>query len=437
MKSQFAIAALVALLGAAPVSGPSTSSASTIRYPTASVTDLGITKILSENDSDAAVSGLQIFVAAGLDRETISTSGVSALVAETILRTPIDGVPLRDAIASSGGSLSYTVDGRSVHYYLEGRTEHLGALVTLFAKGFSAPDFSIATVAAARASLATRQNEFEKNALSVGIQMFRQTYYATGAGQPALGNVSTLALLGTKDALAFYQANYKRAAVTASVVGVVTPELGNALKSLAAGLSDGVVAAVPERAHAIPPQAPRIVAHRAIPAPWVVVGYAAPGPGSRDFGAMLVLESLLSDAFERASTTTLGFVEKPIGAVYLYDSTPASLVVYVNGTQVDPSLALREVVVVARSLSLKPLGAPALRQFKTAAEGQFISDSVNLSDRAYLLGTFASQGLGDDAINAAMSALDRTTAADVQRVAKTYLQRYIVALVLPRQAASP
>jgi predicted Zn-dependent peptidase len=61
---------------------------------------------------------------------------------------------------------------------------------------------------------------------------------------------------------------------------------------------------------------------------------------------------------------------------------------------------------------------------------------VSLSDRSYLLGTFASQGLGTDSINAALAQLENTTAADVQRVAKKYLQRYIVALVLPRQSQS-
>jgi predicted Zn-dependent peptidase len=290
---------------------------------------------------------------------------------------------------------------------------------------------------AARAALATRQAQFENNALSVGIQMFRRTYYATGAGQPALGNSASSANISGTDVANFYRSTYKRQAIMASVVGTSSAELDASLKELASGLRDGAVTAVDERARTIPAQAPRIVAHREIPAPWVVVGYAAPAPGSRDFGAMLVLESLLSDAFQRASTTSLGFVEKPIGAVYLYDSTPASLVVYVNGTQVDPSLALREVVIVAHSLSAKPLGAVPLRRFKTAAEGQFISDSVNLSDRAYLLGTFASQGLGNDSINAALSALENTTSADVQRVAKNYLQRYIVALVLPRQTQSP
>jgi predicted Zn-dependent peptidase len=108
----------------------------------------------------------------------------------------------------------------------------------------------------------------------------------------------------------------------------------------------------------------------------------------------------------------------------------------VNGSETEPSVALREVLVVSRSLSLKPLGTAALEHFKTAAEGRFLTDSVNLSDRSYLLGTFAAQGLGPDAINAALGALEKTTPADVERVAKKYLQRYIVALVLPRQTPS-
>jgi zinc protease len=425
MKRWFAVCALAALLGAAP--------APVNRYPTALATDLGVAKLVTESDADSAISGVQVFVAAGLDRETASNNGVAALVAECIARTPVGGVPLRDAIAAGGGSISYTVDGRSVHFYLEARSEHLGTLVPLFASALAAPDFSAATVAAGRASIAARQTEFETNPLSVGIQMFRRSYYATGAGRPALGSSASLAGLSNRDVAAFYAANYKRHAVLSSVVGEMTPELGDALRKLANGLPDGPVAAVPERAHAIPASAPRIVAHRDVAAPWIVVGFAAPSPSSGDFGAMLVLESLLSDAFDRNSATTLGFIEKSVGAFYLYDSTPASLVVYVNGSQVDPSLALRELLLVSHSLSQRPLGTEALRRFKAAAEGQFLSDSVNLSDRSYLLGAFTSQGLGDDSINAALAALDRTTAADVQRAAKTYLQRYIVALVLPRQ----
>lgn len=423
-----ALAALVGLLGlfgAAPSPPP--------RYPQAFATDLGVTRLVGEADTDAPVAGVQIFVAAGLDRQAANQSGVSALVAECLERTPVDGVPLRDAIAADGGSITYTVDGRSVHYYLETRPERLPAAVTLFGRALANPDFSSETIAAARTALVKHIGEFESNALSVGIQMFRRSYYPSGAGAPALGSTTTLAQLGSADAQAFYHATYKRAAISASAAGNLAPGLGEALKSVASGLADGPLAATQESARAIPAEAPRIVAHRDVAAPWVVVGFAAPAPASKDFGAMLVLQALLAGAFDRNSTTTLGFVERSVGAFYLYDASPASLVVYVNGTEADPSVSLREILVVSRSLSLKPLGATALGHFKAAAEGQFLTESVNLSDRSYLLGTFASQGLGADSINAALGALEGTTAADVQRVAKRYLQRYIVALVLPRQ----
>ena len=427
--ASYALASILACSGAAPAPSPIT------RYPKAFATDLGVAKLVGESDLDAAVSGVQIFIGAGLDRETSGTSGIASLVAECLVRTSVPGNAgtLRDAIAANGGSLSYTVDGRSVHFYLESRSERLATVVGLFAKALAAPDFSPATIAAARTTIVARQSELESNALSVGIAMFRRSYYTSTAGAPALGNPSTLAGLSSRDVAAFFAANYKRGEVSASAVGALAPSLGDALRALVIALPDGTNPTVVSKTRILPPEAPRIVAHRDVNAPWIVVGFAAPAPASKDFGAMLVLQKLMAEAFEHESATTLGFIEKSVGAFYLYDASPASLVIYVNGSQVDPSLALRQLLVVSRSLSLKPLGAAPLRHFKAAAEGQFLTDSVSLSDRSYLLGTFAAQGLGTDSINAALDALERTTASDVQRVAKTYLQRYIVALVLPRQ----
>lgn len=428
-----AVLALVAFASPSPASAPTAGSG--MRYPTASASAIGPAQLIGETDTDSPVSGVQIFVAAGLDRQGPNQSGIASLTAECIVRTLVGGLPLRDAVANKGGYLSYTVDGRSVHYYLEGRADNLPALVTLVARAFAAPDFSAATFAAARAALVSRIDESQSNALAVGIEMFRRSYYSSGAGEPALGTAAALAQLSARDVATFYRSTYERTAVSASAVGRLSPELGRALAALASGLPDGTVAAVADTAKAIPAEAPRIVAHRDVSAPWIVIGFAAPAPSSPDFGAMLVMQSLLSDAFERSSTTTLGFVEKSVGALYLYDSTPASMVVYVNGELVDPSLALRELLVVSRSLSTKPIAASGLAHYKAAAEGQFLTDSVTLSDRAYLLGTFAAQGLGPDSINAALAALERTTPADIQRAAKAYLQRYIVALVLPRQGA--
>jgi zinc protease len=428
----FGLTALLALCGAAPPQAP--------RYPQASLTDLGSAKLVGESDAGATISGVQVFLAAGLDREPAAGNGVAGLVAECVLRTPVtaatgERLPLRDAIQARGGSVTYTVDGRSTHYYLEGRPGNVASLVALFGRALAAPDFSPPTVRAARAALTARIDELESSPLSSAIEMFKRSYYATGVGRPALGTAASVANVSSRDMTDFFQHAYRRAGLSASAVGGLSPELGRAIKALASVLPEGPVEPVVERAKPIPANAPRVVAHRDIGAPWVVVGFAAPSPASRDFGAMLVLESMLSEAFERSSATTLGLVEKSVGAFYLYDSTPASLIVYVNGTEVDPTLALRELLVVSRSLAQRPLTAATLSRFKTTAEGQFLTDSVSLSDRSYLLGAFASWGLGADAMNAALDALEQTTPADVQRVAKQYLQRYIVTLVLPRQVS--
>jgi zinc protease len=421
-SAALALAAVFALAGAAP------------QFPTATSADLGSLKLQSETDAGASLSGVQVFFSAGLDRQSAAQSGVAALVAECLARTPVDGVALRDAIAARGGSLQYTIDPRSSRFYLEARSEDLPAMLALFARALATPDFSAATLGTARGALTARIKDIQGDARSVALEMFRRSYYVSGAGMPAFGTTTSLASLSGDDVAAFYRSQYRRGGVSASAVGSVTPAISAGLRALGDGLPAGTPVNVVTKARTIPENAPRIVAHRDIGAPMVVVGFAAPSPSDRDFGAMLVLQSLLANAFERTSATTLGAVQRSVGAAYLYDGSPASVVVYVNGGRVDPMLAVRELFIVSKTLATKPLNAASLRGFKTTAEGAFITDAVTLSDRSYFLGTLGAQGLGPDAINAALGSIERASAADVQRAAKKYLQRYIVALVLPRSS---
>jgi predicted Zn-dependent peptidase len=165
----------------------------------------------------------------------------------------------------------------------------------------------------------------------------------------------------------------------------------------------------------------------------VVLGFAAPAPKDTDFGAMLVLETLLSSAFERTSATTLNLAEKPVGALYLYETTPASLVVYVNGSSgLDPTGGLREIGLVAKSLATKRIAPDELRKLKAKTIGAFVTGVTTLADRSYLIGLFAADGIPNGSLDRALDAIDGTTAADIERAAKRYLQKYVVAIVLPR-----
>jgi predicted Zn-dependent peptidase len=169
----------------------------------------------------------------------------------------------------------------------------------------------------------------------------------------------------------------------------------------------------------------------------MVLGFAAPEPGSNDFGAMLVIESMLATGLERSGTTSASPDDRAIGALYLDDTKPASFVVFINGAGIDPSVGLREVLIVTHALAARPLSADSLKKLKRRAQGMFLSDSATLVDQSYALGKFVSQGLGNDYFNTAVDAIDAATEHDVQRVAQRYMQKYTAALVLPRESIIP
>ena len=67
--------------------------------------------VLQQPDASADLAGTEVLLQAGLDRQTAKQNGLAALVAQAILRTPVQGsVALEDAVAANGGSITYAVD---------------------------------------------------------------------------------------------------------------------------------------------------------------------------------------------------------------------------------------------------------------------------------------------------------------------------------------
>jgi len=430
-----AAAALATLVGAGAAG------ASPLRYPATVTQATGGMRVSTQADPDALLTGVQIFVEAGLERQTAATNGAAALTAECVARTPVAvagaSQPLRDAIASLGGSLDYTIEDDNVHYYIEARPDRMPQVLALFGTALAHPDFSAATLPAARAEIVRHAGDGEHNPLHVGVQMFKESFLEQGSAYPEYGTAGSVSQMQPEAVRSFHDRTYRRGAVWASVAGRSTPAIDAALGSVARDLPDGTLPALDVKARPIPATAPRIVAQRDIARPFVVLGFAAPAPGSKDFGAMLILQSMMQTAFQASSATTVLPNDRAIGTFYMFDSVPSSLVVYVNGgTGVDPSLALRAIILLSKAMSDKPLGADSLRRFQTQAEGAFVTDTTTLADRSYVVGSLAAGALADRSINGAVEAIESATGADVQRVAKTYLQRYIVAFVLPRAGSA-
>lgn len=437
MMRRTALAALtlaVAVAGfAAPRAARAAADTGPVGYPRTATTDIGPAKLFVQSDETAQLSGVQVFLGGSLARQNPTKNGLAALTAQAILLTPVGGVPAETAIAAAGGTVSFAVDASAVRYYVEGRTDRVPALLGTLTTALAHPAFGNATLNAARAELAARISDQEHNPLTVGLGMFLQSYYVGGAGLPAYGNEASLTTIDGGDVQRFYDATYRRGSAAVTAVGHVTPDIASAAGALVAALPEGTAAPVSIATNALPNNPRRIVTYRDVGVPWLVVGFAAPDPGDKDFATMLVVRALVANAFEQTSATTQPAIERGIGAVYQYASKPSTFAVFVNGGEIAPPLALRELLVVFRTLSTEPLKADGLALYKKTAAGEFVTDSLTMNDRSWLIGNFAMQGVGPDYANTVLDAIAHVSAADVKRVAAKYLQKYTVAIVLPRE----
>jgi zinc protease len=410
------------------------------------ITDLGGgERVYVRADPAALLAGVEIAVRAGLDRETGSQNGLAALVAECVLRTPVvaSGSPtgttpqsLADAVDAQGASVRYAVGLQNVRFYLEGTPAALAAAAPLVAAALKAPSFDAATLASARARLGERIAGDEADPRTVGRAMLRAAYYRGGGAMPPFGTAASLAAAGPADARAFYGAWYRRADAVAAAAGRTGAETDAAGRAMLDALPAGAAAtATPLAAKPFAAQPRRLVTQREALGPYVLLGFAAPPLGDRDFPAALVLKSLLSGLVERPSALALGSLFQTGGSSYAYDASPAHFVLWINGLRTDPDIPLTAVTAVAKATAAKPLTAAVLSRYKTLARGEWLLESVSVDAQAGAVANAVSHGLGPDAPDDVAAAIGRVTSADVQRVAKKYFQKFDVALVVPRGSA--
>jgi predicted Zn-dependent peptidase len=411
------------------------------------------TTILRQLDSAASLAGITLVVRAGLDRQTMKQNGLAALVAETIMKTPValpsdsaqgkaaqgdmPAMPLEDAVAARGGSVRFTVDPGDVRFYVEALAVDAPAVLELLRGAIAAPDFSPATVRAARAALAQEIAANQQVALQVGLDMLNAASSAqANAGLPELGTPASLADLFPADASAFYRAYYRRGGLLVSAAGQLDALSLAALSGLAGALPLGTTSAVTVHEAALRGTTREIVAHRDISSPWLIAQYPAPRVDGRDFGPMLVLAAFLrrtiSDIAQVPGVVSPTFASRSVGAVYVYDRAPTSLVIYVNGGLIgDPSRTFATALSVVNVLAATTLQG-SIDEFKAEAAGDFADNATTLETRTWLAAVFSRESTSPDFINRALAAISATTPADVQRVARTYLGNPTIALVLPR-----
>lgn len=397
--------------------------------------------VVEQPDSGVDLVGTEVLLQAGLDRQTPRQNGLAALVAETILHTPVaSGQSLLNAVSANGGSITYVVEPRHIRFYLESLTRGFASSLSLFHGALTKPDFSPATMQAARTALNQKIADNQRLALSVGIDMVNRAFYQNSdAGLPPFGLPQTIAGFSPAQAQAFYNEHYRRGDAVVSAVGNITGAGSANFTSVVDGLRPGVSAPVVVRMGKLPSNSRQIIARRDVPVPWLVAQYPAPDLRSKDFGAMLILTAFvqrtLGDVSEVPAIATRGAAQRGVGAFYNFDTYPANVIVYVDGGLGDPTRTFATALTVVNVLGHAKIGGD-LSEMKSFAAGRFLEDTQTLQDRAWLAGIFAAQHQTGDYLAAIVKAINSTTPADLQRVAARYLGAPTIALVLPRQQSS-
>jgi zinc protease len=384
------------------------------------------------SDPALALCGVTLFVRAGLHRQDANQNGLAALVAESIVHAPINGVPLADAIAARGGSLSYAVSPQYVRFYIEGQADDINALAAMVAHVLTAKTFDAATVTGAQGALGARIAEGEQDPRQVGMEMLRESHYVGSAGMPALGTATTLSGLTRADVQAFFTRWYARGNAFVTVVGRTGPASDAASRALIDALPVAVSPDTPVDVRPYGAQPKRLVTRRDVYAPYVVLGFAAPSLGDPDFAAALVMRTLLGEVLDRPSATTTPLPLRASGISYGYDTAPAQLTLWLNGSLIDPTAGLSAIDAVLKRAAAQPLTEAVIARFKARARGEWALENLSLDERGWVLGNAVALGLDADVDATVDAAIARVTPADVQRVAKQYFQRFDVALVLPR-----
>lgn len=420
---------------------PLTTLAAAPEVPSPSIDTSSGATVVQQADTAATLAGVTLVVRAGLDRQTMKQNGLAALVAETILRTPVQSgasaMPLEEAIIAHGGSIHFTIDPGDVRFYVEALADDAPATVALLRGALAAPDFSAAVVRDARAALIRQIAASQQVALQVGLDMlYAASSPQANAGLPELGTPASLAQLVPADVAAFYHAYYRRGGALVSAAGSLGGLTSDSLAALAAALPPGTTAPVTVHVNALSGSTHEIVTHRDIASPWLIAQYSAPMIDNRDFGPMLVLAAFLrrtiSDIAQVPGVVSPTFASRSVGAVYVFDRAPASLVLYVNGGLIgNPSRAFATALSVVNVLAATPLQG-SIEEFKAVAAGDFADDATTLETRTWLAAVFSRENASPDYINRGLAAIATTTPADVQRVARKYLGNPTIALVLPR-----
>ncbi|MGD2062655.1 MAG: pitrilysin family protein [Nitrospirota bacterium] len=187
----------------------------------------------------------------------------------------------------------------------------------------------------------------------------------------------------------------------------------------------------------------RIVLRREAQLPFIYVAYHTPTLDHRDGHALEVLAQLLSGG--KSARLYQSLVQERQVALYTgasYDSDAEDPALFTVYGAIQPGHTTDEwqglVATELQRLATEPVPERELTKAKNQIEAQFVFAQDSIFYLAMTLGRLYTTGRGIDDLNTYLARIRAVTAADVQRVARTYFQpdQHTVGILIPERATT-
>ncbi|HEY7006624.1 MAG TPA: insulinase family protein [Sphingomicrobium sp.] len=397
----------------------------------------GLTVIMLEDHSFPLVS-TQMLYKSGSAAEVTGKTGLAHFMEHLAFRSS-KNFPREQAtelIYDSGGEWhGYTAYDQTT-YYSTMPKDGLDLLLKIEADRMARTVIDPSTMEAERGAVITELHSYENDPASVLLDAVTRTaIQAHPYGSPMAGYISDVERLTAEDARAYYASHYAPGNAVLAIVGDFVPSEAHALV-------ERDFADVPARPVAKPvftaelPQRGqrRMELSGAVERQYFVLAYPASAASSPDFPAFLVLQEILSGggglnlhqsdwSGTQSAKGSLLFGTADDIATFL-PPTHDPFLFTVSGSierGVDRGVLERELERRIAKVGETATIAPRLNAAKAAVLREIADDVETTEDAAHQLAFF--EGVGAlDALLAMPQRIMAVTAADVQRVARTYLR---------------
>ena len=387
----------------------------------------GLTVLVRENPL-APVVAVSLFVRVGTRWERAENAGISNFLHAVMVKGTArrSGAVLAEAVAALGGKISASGDIDYAEIRGSALSRFWRELLGITAELALEPKLAPEEVDTEREWLLSRVQKRRDNAPARAFDAFYAALYGPHPyAIPGLGTAESLKRIDHAALVAHYRAAYRPERITLAVSGQVSAadvivEAHRLFGSMAKS-----AAPTPEPVLPPPvPTAPRVVVQQPAQQAQILVGGLAPALDHPDHAAVKVLSTILGGGM--AGRLFVELRDKrglAYSASAYYDPVrePGALILYLGTAPENAAGAEAALAREVERIRTEPVGQGELDRAKGYLLGKYVMDRRTNERQAWYLAFYGVEGVGQDFPERYRRAVGAVTAADIRRVARTYL----------------